>query len=303
MRGALTILAYFLGTLFLGALLAPPLYSAGHGLADHFPSTGWLRDVPFQRYFDRAMFVAAVLLLWPAVRALGITRWRDLGLSPDPRAGRHLLLGFVAAGGLLWLLGFGLWWRGIYTPRFPPPWKSFGGVALTAAVVAVLEETFFRGALLGLVTRRGERPWRGLVFISALFAVLHFLKPQEHAPPPGGIDWLAGFVLLPRSFWQFGDPLLVVGSFTTLFLVGLVLGGARLLTRSLWLPIGLHAGWIFGMRGFATLSRHPAPPNLWFGATLLSGIGSVVVVLLTGWVVWMAARRAAAGLPGPESSP
>jgi membrane protease YdiL (CAAX protease family) len=108
---------------------------------------------------------------------------------------------------------------------------------------------------------------------------------------PGAISWLSGFVLLPHAFWQFGEPLLLLSGFTTLFCVGMILGWARLATRSLWLPFGLHAGWIFSLRSFAKFSRHPAPPSIWFGETLLVGLGSVAAVLLTGLLVWLALRR------------
>lgn len=290
MSSALKILAYFLGTLFLGALLAPPLYWAGQSFGAHVRSAHWLRETDFQRYFDRAMFLAALLLLWPTVRALRIGHWRGLGLRPDRRPAWHLLLGFVAAGGLLWVMGAGLWSGAIYTRRMPVPWSVLGSVLLTAGFVAFIEEWFFRGALFGLILR-SARPLPGLLFVSALFAVLHFLKPEENVIPSGNVGWLSGFVLLPHSFWQFGNPLLLLSGFTTLFCVGMILGAARLLTRSLWLPIGLHAGWVFGLRSFARFSRHPAPPSIWFGETLLVGLGSVAVVLLTGLLVWLAVRR------------
>ncbi len=298
MASALKILAYFLGTLFLGSLLAPPLYWAGQSFGAHVRSARWLQETDFQRYFDRAMFLAAFLLLWPTVRALRVGSWRDLGLRPDPRPGWHLALGFAAAGGLLWLLGAGLWARGIYTPRVPLPWTALGSVILTAGFVAVIEEWFFRGALFGLILR-SARPLPGLLFVSSLFAVLHFLKPEENVIPRGGVGWLSGLVLLPHSFWQFANPLLLLSGFTTLFCVGLILGAVRLLTRSLWLPVGLHAGWIFGLRSFARFSRHPAPPSLWFGETLLVGLGSVAVVLLTGLLVWLVLRgeKMGDGLP------
>lgn len=296
MGSALKISAYFLATVLLGALLAPPLYWVGHALGGRIGSLHWLRETDFQRYFNRAVFLAALLLLWPVVRALRIGRRRDLGLQADPHAGRHLALGVIVAGGMLWLMGLGLWRAGIYTPRIPTPWGVLGSILLTAAVVAALEECFFRGALLGLVTR-GDRPLGGLVFISALFAVLHFLKPEENVVAAHEVRWFSGFVLLPHAFWQFAQPSLVFGGFATLFCVGMILGWARLATRSLWLPVGLHAGWILGLRSFAKFSRHPADASIWFGDTLLVGLGSVVVVLLTGGLVWLALQREGKGSP------
>ena len=68
--------------------------------------------------------------------------------------------------------------------------------------------------------------------------------------------------------------------------MALVLGYARLRTRSLWLPIGLHAGWVFGLKSFNKVSRHLSPPNLWIGDDLLHGLGPVLAVALTGLLVW-----------------
>ena len=49
--------------------------------------------------------------------------------------------------------------------------------------------------------------------------------------------------------------MMVLAAFATLFLIGCILADARVLTRSLWLPIGLHAGWIFASGTFSWLAR------------------------------------------------
>ena len=290
MSSLLKIAAYFVGTLLLGALLAPPLFWAGHALGARVDSFHWLAATDFQRYFDRAMFLAALLLLWPAVRALHIHGLRDLGLRPDPRPARHAALGFVPAAGLLWALGLIFWQAGVYAPRH----VAFQAgdvvkIAFTAVAVATAEEAFFRGALQGLVGRTA-RPGVALVSVAAIFAVLHFLKPPEHAIGRQAVNGLSGFAFLPKCFWQWGDARLVLGGFVTLFLVGLVLGWARGRTRALWLPIGLHAGWVFGLKTFSHFSRHTAPGSFLIGDDLLHGLAPVAVVLLTGALVWLASR-------------
>ncbi len=290
MSSLLKIAAYFLATLFLGAVLAPPLFWGGQAVGTAVPTLGWLRETDFQRYFDRAMFVAAVLLLWPTVRALRIGSWGELGLRRDPWAWRNALFGFAAASGLLWTLGVALWGTGVYAPRPRVPWGTFSGFLGTALVVAALEEAFFRGAMFGLV-RRTARPGTALVFVAALFATLHFLKPPPNAMPLTDVRWFSGFVLLPKAFWQWGDLRLVLGGLTTLFAVALVLGYARWRTGALWLPIGLHAGWVFGLKTFSRVSRHTAEASFWMGDDLLHGLAPVAVVLLTGAVVWAWLRR------------
>ena len=292
MSNSLKIALYFLGTLFLGALLAPPLFWAGHALGTAWSPLHKLAEFEFRRYFDRAVFVAALVLLWPAVRALRIGGWRDLGLERDPRKGRHLAFGFIIAGGSLWLMGLSTWGLGLYAPRSTQAisWGSVAGFLATAAVVACLEEGFFRGALQGLIGRTASAG-SALVFVAALFAVLHFFKPPREATELGEINWLSGFAYLPKVFWQWGRPELLLGGLATLFAVGLVLGYARRRTHALWLPIGLHAGWVFGVKSFAAVSRHVAANNLWFGADLSQGVVPVAVVTLTGMLVAVSLRR------------
>ena len=279
MASIFKIAAYFLGTLMLGALLAPPLFWLGQAAGAWMP-LHWLRETAFQRYFDRAMFIAALLLLWPTVRSLQIRSWRDLDMQGDPRGWSHAALGFLLAGGLLWLLGLSLWRERIYVPAGHVGIAAATGFLVTAVTVGILEEAFFRGALLGLI-QRSASPNAALAFVSALFAILHFLKPPSHAVPRTTVFWTSGFTFLPLTFWQFGEPLLVLGGFTTLFAVGWVLGWARLRTRALWLPTGLHAGWVFGLKTFSKGSHHLEDPNWWIGEDLLHGIGPVVAVLLT----------------------
>jgi membrane protease YdiL (CAAX protease family) len=275
----LKIVAYFLGTLLLGALLAPWLYWGGQAAG------GWLREVPFQRYFDRAMLIAAIALLWPVVKALRIGGLKELGLRRNPNAWRQAGVGFSLGAGLLWILGLLLWWKQIYAPVERLSGQNLVEFIVSAIAVGLLEEAFFRGALIGLVGRTAS-PGMAVGFVSALFAIVHFLKPPPQVYAGHTITWLSGFEFLPLTFWQFSNPLLVAGGFTTLFAVGCVLGWARLRTQSLWLPIGLHTGWVFGLKTFSKRSEHLAPSNLWIGNDLLHGLAPVLVVIITGAVLW-----------------
>ena len=56
------------------------------------------------------------------------------------------------------------------------------------------------------------------------------------------------------------------------FFIGWILADARVLTRSLWLPIGLHAGWIFGSGAFSRVARQQTLALPWLGKNMLVGI-------------------------------
>ncbi len=281
MKAALRILAYLSAVLFLGCLLAPPLYLAGQALGN---SAGlqFLVAPTFQRYYHRAILIAAVALLWPLYRSLDIKGWDPLGLLPNPRRIIDLAGGFFAAAGLLFLMGLLAWKFEVYRAQDVVRWdKIFKGL-LAAAVVPPLEEWFFRCALLGVVLRTAARPV-ALLFVSALFSSIHFLKPQDVEIT--SIHWWSGFALLPYSFHRFAEPFELIGGFTTLFAIGMVLALATLRTRSLWAAIGLHAGWIFGNRLFNIIFKRQGTFEPWFGDKIEVGIAPLCTVILTGFLV------------------
>lgn len=292
MSDPLKILGYFAATLLLGALWSPPLLWAGEMLGSRYDGLRWLGDTEFQRYFDRAMFAAALALLWPAARSLRIGGGRELGLTRDPQGPGRLLVGFALGAGALWAFGGLLWALGVYRCKGLPPAGTLTAFLGTALAVGALEEAFFRGALLGLV-RRTASDGAALAFVTVLFGVLHFLKPPDDPAPDHPVTWFSGFRALARAGWQFGDPQLLAGGLVTLLLVGFILGIVRLRTRSLWLPIGLHSGWIFALKSFSRSSRHVAPPNLVFGKDMITGLGPVCLLLVTGGLLWAWLRREA----------
>jgi membrane protease YdiL (CAAX protease family) len=101
------------------------------------------------------------------------------------------------------------------------------------------------------------------------------------------VQWNSGFVSLARSFDQFGEPMLVLAGFTTLFVIGLVLAHARVGTRSLWLPIGLHAGWILASGVFGKIARRELLALPWLGKNLLVGLVPLAACLLS----WLLLRQ------------
>src|SRR4029450_14131141 len=88
---------------------------------------------------------------------------------------------------------------------------------------------------------------------------------------------------------EYGDATMLISALATLFLIGWILADARVLTRSLWLSIGLHAGWIFGSGIFSLLARQRIPALPWVGKNLLIGIiplgvAAVTLVIMRIWV-------------------
>jgi membrane protease YdiL (CAAX protease family) len=285
------ILAYLCGVLLFGGLLAPLLYWGADALADVGLLTV-LRRYPFQKFFNRAVLVAAVLLFWPLLRWLGMRGWRPPAFRSDPLWKGRLWTGFLLGSGTMVLLGAGLWGMGVYRFEGLPGVAVVLSLAGSAATVGLLEEVLFRGVLTGLFLR-GLDPRGALWLTSGLFALVHFLKPDPSVRVPE-VGWLSGFALIPHAFHQFANPLLFLGGFGTLLTLGLVLGVALQRTGSLWMSIGFHAGLVlvkgFFLKSFTLVSEFQP----WAGPQLQVGLAPVVSLLLAGCaVLWRTKLRPA----------
>jgi hypothetical protein len=293
LKDAARLLLYLAGVVLLGALLAPLLFSSGQLLATHGILPGLAR-YDFESYFHRALLVAAVVLLWPLLLVLRVRGWRDLSLEKNSRAGADLLAGFLIAAIPLFCCGAVLVALQIYSLRHAFLWPKMPGVLFAASVVPILEELLFRGFILGVLLRSFSR-LGAIVFTSALFSIIHFLKAPELTTPNDSVDWSSGFISVAHSFWQFGDPVLLAAGFLTLFVIGCILADARLRTRSLWLAIGLHAGWIFANGTFSKAAHREALALPWIGKDLLVGIAPLTIalaswLLVLGWIKYAEAR-------------
>ena len=94
----------------------------------------------------------------------------------------------------------------------------FVGVA-----VAVIEETFFRGALQGALQRR-MNVVVAMVLASAVYSAMHFLKPNGVNIPANQVTWASGGQCL---VWVVTQSLVQKGvfvGFVSLFLAGLRFG-------------------------------------------------------------------------------
>jgi membrane protease YdiL (CAAX protease family) len=288
------LLLYFAGTLLVGALFAPVLFWTAQSPSAH-RMLPMLSRFDFETYFHRALLISALMLLWPLLRALQVRGWRDLGLEKNQRKTQDVLAGFLIAAIPLLCCGAALILLQIYSLRPAILWGKLGTVVFASAFVPLIEELLFRGLILGVLLRSNSR-FAAMVLTSALFAVLHFLKAPDQTTPAGDVNWASGFVSIANSFWQFRDPMLLAAGFTTLFVIAWILADARLKTRSLWLPIGLHAGWIFANGAFSRAAHREHLALPWIGKNLMVGIAPLIVAvaswaLMNGWLNYVRSRQ------------
>ena len=150
-------------------------------------------------------------------------------------------------------------------------------VLIAAAIVpGVMEEILFRGILFRWLEQLAGS-WAALILTSLLFGLAHIMNPNA--------TWFSSFAIAVEA--------------------GLLLGGAYMLTRSLWMPIGLHAAWNF-TQGFifdvpvSGLDQDGLVEAQLSGPVLLSGgtfgleasvIALVIAAAAGAWLVRLAVRR------------
>ena len=290
MKDAARLAVYFIAIVVLGAFLAPIFFWSAHALAAHgvFP---FLAKYDFGTFFHRAVLIAAVLLLSPLLRFSHVRGSADLGLAPNPHWTRDVGVGVLLSVIPLLFCGALLIGLHIYSFRHVFVWPRLGKVLLAAISVPFIEETFFRGIVLGILLRT-DRKLSSAAAVSALFAAVHFLKGTEHESAI--VTWTSGLQSIGDAFAGLRNLTTVLSAFATLFLIGCILADARVVTRSLWLPIGLHAGWIFASGTFNWLARRQMAALPWLGKNLLVGIVPLGLAAIT-WIlmrVWLKDDRA-----------
>lgn len=156
-----------------------------------------------------------------------------------PGAGRELGSGLVL-GAALFAMAIGtLAVLGNYTVQGRHD-LSIVAIPLVAAVgTAFIEEIVFRGIVFRIV-EGALGTWIALVLSSAIFGLLHLVNP--HATLQGAV--------------------------AIVFEAGVMLAAAYLLTRRLWLPIGIHAGWNFTQGGIFGVSVSGQPSGGLLDGTL-----------------------------------
>lgn len=278
MRPLRALVIYLVVVFVGGALLAPWLYWLAQAFAHSFPE---IAAEPFNRFVDRSLLLLALVGLWPLLRTLRVTSWREAGLvEPHGQWNKllgGLLLGFVSlaiVAGIAIVCGNRVFTR---TATAHEVVAIISKAIGTAAVVAVVEEILFRGGVFGGLRKFFYWPL-ALVLSSIVYALVHFLRRADFS---GTVNWHSGLVLLPRMLGGFADFHALVPDFFNLTLAGILLGLAYQRTGNLYFSIGLHAGWIFWLKiyGAFTASLPHAATSFWGTGKMIDGWLALIVLV------------------------
>jgi membrane protease YdiL (CAAX protease family) len=284
------LLLFLVSVLALTSILSPWFAIAADWVSGQLPG---VERYPFSRIFNRTFMFSGIVLFFLCRRLLRIGNFAQLGFVSLRQGGGDLLRGWSLAVGSLAALLLAMSLAQVFEPYFRLSLarslsRSFSAL-LSGVFAGSLEEVFFRGILFKGLLQNGKL-FRAFVLSSLFYSALHFVKPGE-AYFVDGVEPLAGFRHLFFTFTPFSEPLNILPGMFGLFLLGIVLSYAFLRTGNLYLSIGLHAGWIFGLKTVRVFGDYTRDDLGWlFGSTdpkIVSGvaawIGIVSVLLLVHW--------------------
>jgi membrane protease YdiL (CAAX protease family) len=274
MRNSFTLtFAIALGAATLAAAVAAPFVAVGVAAFGY--------RFPFPRIFDRVVMVALFGAMMIIARRLRLMTLLQRGFTAPRRNATHALrglgVGVAVIGGFFIaavLMGASGHARIDHAAALLPKYL------LSAIVIGILEEGFFRAFLFGGMTDEfGRTP--ALVASSAFYAMAHLVRAPAHFYVTT-LDSGAGFRTLAMSFAQFSHPSAALPTLLGLFLLGIVLAEAFVTTGTVYFSAGLHAGFVMGAKLWPRLISHPGRLPGWF-----AGWGHVP--LISGVVGWIAA--------------
>ena len=270
MRATGWFLAAIVGTLLLAAFVAWPVYQFAHAL-----QPGWQFHKVTGRLWQLLMLAGIALAVW----RLGLRGRADWGYGlPRARFLRQASTGLAL--GIATMLPMALVIVALGIRRPLPDFDAamlLTGIAtgaLTGLVVALVEETFFRGLMFRAVLR-DSGPATAILCTAFLYAAIHFFARVKI--PHAEVGWDSGIALLGSSLARFADPASIADAFITLAFVGLLLGLVRHWTGSIAAGVGLHMGWVCVIKATSTVTRHDEAARWSF---LVSDFDA-----FTGWLV------------------
>ncbi|MHB8381689.1 MAG: CPBP family intramembrane glutamic endopeptidase [Candidatus Binataceae bacterium] len=236
---------------------------------------------PFPRIFDRVVMFALFGVIIYAARDLRLAALLRAGFKNPRGGGWRAIRGFLVSIGVMTLLFAAALALGAGRPgALAHAGYLFPKYIAAAIAIGILEEAFFRAFLFGGMCQDFGRTG-ALVASSALYALAHLVRSPAHFYL-ARLDLSAGVRTLAGSGAQFAHPASALPTLFGLFLLGIVLAQAYIVTGSVYFSIGLHAGFVLGSKLWPKMISPRAILPGW-----LAGWGHQP--LISGAAAWLAA--------------
>ena len=258
-------IAVYLGAVAIGILV-------GGYLLEHV-----LRNVRLRTAIDVTYLLEVVLVIGAyklIIGRLGECPRDDLPLASAPK---KLGIGLLLGSGIISLIVAAAAALGSYRmTSVGSPSDLTHELIASAILPGFMEEILCRGILFRWIEEFAGS-WLALAVSSVVFGFAHYYNPNST----------------------------VIADLCIAVEAGVLLGGAYMLTRNLWVPVGIHAGWnlaeggIFGVPD-SGIAVHGLIQSKLSGSPLLTGgdfgLEASAITLVIGtaagaWFVWLAIRR------------
>ncbi len=266
-----------LGVLALSVFLAPVLFD--------------ILPFKFERIFNRLIMIFTIALAVWAVWSRQLSfpteslRWKGFGWA-----------GFISAfaAGFLTLISISFLKMGFgivsleFSLNSPEAWAQRIGMSLLSAlVIGIIEEVFFRGFIFSMLQKKMAWPMLPCILVTNVFySLIHFTggKKMFIGPDP---DFKDSMKLLAAPFQNLMDWQMVLPGAFGLFIFGVILTLLFMRTGSLYPCIGLHAGCVFFLKMDGVLIRHEDRAPLWVfgGGQNYDGLLGWTALLILGIVL------------------
>lgn len=232
---------YIFSLFFAGCLLAYPAYL--------------IIDADFERIVSRSVLLCAVLLFYPALKALKIKSLAEIGLStqsPVSTLSKAWGLGvamLIPISFFYIFCGFRFWEP--LAPSLLDPTVTIFTAIVSGLLVGLIEETILRGFLQSQLNKLMTIVL-SVIIVNVIYSSVHFLQPPDNFTLTT-IHWYSGFTLLAAAFSSLLQFELFWDSWLALFLAGVFLSIVRIRSNLVWC-IGIHAGWVAHLKVFKSFT-------------------------------------------------
>jgi membrane protease YdiL (CAAX protease family) len=277
--------------------LTPPVYRAlvDWGWIDPHATAG---GDPFGKVLRRLLLVPIAVLVLAVFRPWRRSASPDMGLTganARPRAGLTGFLGTVGVMLALLAVHVALGWLVVEVNE--PAGRVGRRVVKTlleALLVATIENWFFRAWLPHVATGWFGARWAD-PFAILLFGAVHAFR-ASNLDGPLTHDTAGAWEALKGWCATLFDPAAFGPAFFGLVLFGTLLTLAYRRSRTLWLPIGIHAAGIWVLLAYGAFTERVGQPA-WAGTkALYDGIPGWVVLALA--ILWIRSWK-----PVPDAAP
>lgn len=214
----------------------------------------------FLKIYSRCLTVVLFVFVFIYIKKITKRSFLEFGLQKDETSFKMLSSGFlfgIFSMIILIMIQFFTRESILETSNWNP--KFYFDLVFQLFVVftiAVVEEWFFRGFVYSELKMDLGVP-KAVILSSAFFAITHFVRPTTH--------------------WQ-----VLIPEFFGLFLIGVILTNAFEYSKSLYLSIGIHAGWVYVVKLDKYFINHfdSVLQKTFGGEKLLKSIPAWILILL-----------------------